>query len=125
MMRENPPGKMDWTEAELDAKSRYNERKLQALTSIRELGEYFGSSDIAANLGITRKYASMILLRLKRQGLVVPVEDMRVIPPGAGRDPIIYTGTEQLAIREQLLRVKVGFRATKEQGARQRRSLEL
>ena len=125
MMRQNPPGRTDWTEAELDVKSRYNERKLQALTSIRELGDYFGSSDIAANLNITRKHASMILLRLRRQGLIIPVEDMRVLPPGAGRDPIIYSSTEELVIREQLLRVKVGFRATKEQGVRQRRSLEL
>jgi len=124
-MRENPPGKSDWTDAELDAKSRYNERKLQVLTTIRELGDYFGSSDIAENLDITRKHASIILLRLKRQGLITPVEDMRVMPPGAGRDPIIYTGTEQLILREQLLRVKVGFRASKKQGNRQKRSLEL
>ena len=124
-MRDNPPGKPDWTEAELDAKLRYNERKLQVLTSIHELGDYFGSSDIATSLDITRKHASIILLRLKRQGLITPVEDTRVMPPGAGRDPIIYTSTEQLIIREQLLRVKVGARASKEQGKRQTRSLEL
>lgn len=124
-MRENPPGKSDWTDAELDAKKRYNERKLQVLTYIRELGDYFGSSDIAENLDITRKHASIILLRLKRQGLITQVEDTRVMPPGAGRDPIIYASTEQLIIREQLLRVKVGARASKDQGVRQTRSLEL
>ena len=124
-MRENPPGKMDWSEEELDAKSRYNERKLQVLTIIREFGDnYFGSSEVADSLDITRKHASIILLRLKRQGLITPVE-VQEIPRGAGRDPIIYASTDQLSTREQLLRVKVGARPSKEQGARQRRSLEL
>ena len=124
-MRENQPGRSDWTEAELDAKSRYNERKLQVLTIIREYGDnYFGSSEVADSLGLKPKHASIILLRLKRQGLITPVE-VHEIPRGAGRDPIMYTSTEQLIIREQLLRVKVGARPNKEQGARQRRSLEL
>ena len=126
-MRQAPPGRTDWTEAELDTKSRYNERKLRVLTFIRESGleNYFGSSDIAANLNITRKHASMILLRLKRQGLITRVEYQQVVPAGAGRDPVMYIGTPELLIREQLLRVKVGHRASKKQGKRQKRSLEL
>lgn len=124
-MRENPPGRRNWTDDELDAKRRFNEQKLKALTAIREFDGYFGSADIAENLDITREHAAMILLRLRRQGLIVPAEDVRVVPPDVGPDPIIYTATDMAPVREQLLRVKVGFRVSKKQGKRQKRSLEL
>lgn len=100
-MRENKPGKDEWTAEELARKNTSNITKLRALTILKRYygdGLYFGSEDLAAEMDITRKYSAIILNRLRKAGVIRVVQES-VMTGEKGRSPIVYAGTPELTVK--------------------------
>jgi len=100
-MRENPPGLREWSAEYLAAKNTFNLTKLEALTVLKKYyqdGVSFGSEDLATEMGITRRYAAMILSRLRKAG-VIRITDGSTMQGQKGRNAIVYMGTPELIIK--------------------------
>jgi len=100
-MRINPPGLVEWSQADLAAKNTFNLTKLEALTVLKKYyqdGISFGSDDLATEMGITRKYAAIILHRLRKAG-VIRITEESTMSGQKGRNAIVYMGTPELIIK--------------------------
>lgn len=127
-MRLDPPGLEEWSAEDLANKLRYNLRKLEVLAAVRELSEtqgLFGSQDLSNSLDITRRNASMILLNLKRQGIVTKSEGVGEREFPFGRQAIMYLAKPKLLDRQQILQAKIGKFGIESPGGRALRSFEL
>ncbi|MCK5611951.1 hypothetical protein KAR91_59325 [Candidatus Pacearchaeota archaeon] len=108
-MRNTPPGRTKWSRKQLKKKLGFNQRKLEALTVLAnwtKAGYDFNSEDLAEELNITRKYASILLLRYKKRGLIV--QDHTEVSNEkwgcCGQPSKVYRGTPALLEKAEIIR---------------------
>lgn len=119
-MRSEPPGPQSWTSQEISDKFRFNERKVEVLPILSRWtadDRLFTSADLADEVNISQKYASMLLLRYSRVGLVIRGT---LIPSSRkGRAAIVYSGTPGL--HEKVDIVKQRTKPISKKGTRRRK----